>query len=158
RLRIELMAIRMKTEITMKAQADCPSHSRADISVRDLLFAIDEPAERGGTNAGPTPTETAVSALIGCTNVIGHKCADKLGIDIGQLDISAKCTFDRRGVTLEEEIEVPFRAIELTILSNGKATEEELQQVAAEVSKFCPLSKLFKAAGTEVIETWQVAQ
>jgi putative redox protein len=104
------MAIRMKTEVTLKAQAHCPSHSRADISVRDLTFAIDEPVERGGTNAGPTPTDTALSPLVGCTNVIGHKCADKLGVDIGHLDISARCTFDRRGVTLQEEIDVPFRS------------------------------------------------
>lgn len=152
------MAIRMKTEVTMRVEAHCPSHSRADTAVRDVSLVIDEPVERGGTNAGPTPTETAVSALIGCTNVIGHKCADSLGIDIGHLDISAKCTFDRRGVTLEEEIEVPFRAIQLTVTSNGGATQEELQRVAAEVSKFCPLSKLFKAAGTDVSEIWQVAQ
>ena len=117
----------------------------------------DEPVERGGTNAGPTPTETALAALIGCTNVIGHKCAGKLGIDIGHLDISAKCTFDRRGVTLEEEIDVPFKSIELTVVANGTATHEALQQVAAEVKKFCPLSKLFNAAGTEVTEIWQVA-
>ena len=151
------MAIRMKTEVTLKAQADCPSHSRADIAIRDLNFAIDEPKERGGTNAGPTPTDTALAALIGCTNVIGHKCADKLGVDIGHLDISAKCTFDRRGVTLEEEIDVPFRAIELTVTANGTATQDALQKVAAEVKKFCPLSKLFSAAGTEITEIWQVA-
>ena len=151
------MAIRMKTEVTLKASADCPSHSRADIAVRDLVFVIDEPVERGGTNAGPTPTDTALAALIGCTNVIGHKCAGKLGIDIGHLDISAKCTFDRRGVTLEEEIDVPFRQIELTVRSGGGATDEELQRVAAEVRKYCPLSKLFTAAGTEITEIWQVA-
>lgn len=151
------MAIRMKTEVTLKARADCPSHSRADISIRDLAFAIDEPVERGGTNAGPTPTDTALAALIGCTNVIGHKCAGNLGVDIGHLDISAQCTFDRRGVTLEEEIDVPFKAIELTVVANGTATHEALQQVAAEVKKFCPLSKLFNAAGTEITESWQMA-
>lgn len=151
------MAIRMKTEVTLKARADCPSHSRADVEIRDLTFAIDEPLERGGTNAGPTPTDTALAALIGCTNVIGHKCADRLGIDIGHLDISAKCIFDRRGVTLEEEIDVPFRAIELTVNANGTATDDALQKVAAEVKKFCPLSKLFSAAGTEITEIWQVA-
>ncbi|MEM6464678.1 MAG: OsmC family protein [Pseudomonadota bacterium] len=151
------MAIRLKTEVTLKAKADCPSHSRADISIRDLSFAIDEPVERGGTNAGPTPTDTALAALIGCTNVIGHKCAAKLGVDIGHLDIRADCRFDRRGVTLEEEIAVPFRKIELRVVSNGPASEQALQQVAAEVRKFCPLSKLFKAAGTEIDELWQKA-
>ncbi|MCY6381990.1 OsmC family protein [Hoeflea prorocentri] len=151
------MALRMKTEVTLRATAECPSHSRADIVVRDLSFAIDEPTERGGTNAGPTPTDTALAALIGCTNVIGHKCAERLGVDIGHLEISAKCTFDRRGVTLEEEIGVPFRHIELNVISHGSAQAEALQLVAAEVRKFCPLSKLFTAAGTEIVEDWQPA-
>lgn len=151
------MAIRMKTEVTLKARAVCPSHARADVAVRDLTFAIDEPVERGGTNAGPTPTDTALAALIGCTNVIGHKCADKLGIDIGHLDISASCTFDRRGVTLQEEIDVPFLKIELSVLSDGNTSDEALQKVAAEVRKYCPLSKLFTSAGTEIMEIWRVA-
>lgn len=151
------MAIRMKTDVTLRAKADCPSHSRADVSVRDLEFAIDEPLERGGTNVGPTPTDTALAALIGCTNVIGHKCADRLGVDIGHLEISANCSFDRRGVTLEEEIDVPFRHIDLTVRSHGSASQDDLQRVAAEVKKYCPLSKLFTAAGTEIIEDWQPA-
>lgn len=152
------MAIRMKTEVMLRAQARCPSHSRSDIAIRDLNFAIDEPVERGGTNAGPTPTDTVLAALIGCTNVIGHKCAGSLGIDIGHLEISAKCTFDRRGVTLEEEIDVPFTKIELTIVSNGSASQDELTRLAAEVRKFCPLSKLFTAAGTQIAEIWQPAR
>ena len=151
------MAIKMKTEVKLRAKADCPSHSRADVAIRDLLFAIDEPVERGGTNAGPTPTDTALAALIGCTNVIGHKCAHKLGVDIGHLEISATCDFDRRGVTLEEEIDVPFRRVELLVQCHGSATNEAVQQVAQEVRKYCPLSKLFVAAGTEVIDVWQPA-
>ena len=100
---------------TLRAAAHCPSHSLAEVSIRDLSFAIDEPTERGGTNLGPTPTDTAIAALVGCTNVIGHKCASKLGINIGHLDISTTCEFDRRGVTLEEEIDIPFSKISLSI-------------------------------------------
>lgn len=125
--------------------------------MRDLSFAIDEPEERGGTNLGPTPTDTALAALIGCTNVIGHKCANKLGIDIGTLSISAKCSFDRRGVTLEEEIEVPFQSITLEVLSSGSADQTALDLVAAETAKFCPLSKLFEAGGTTVSVLWRSA-
>ncbi|MEM9205404.1 MAG: OsmC family protein [Pseudomonadota bacterium] len=144
-----------KTTVKLRARAHAPSHSRADIQLRDLTFAIDEPAERGGTNAGPTPTETALAALIGCTNVIGHKCADVLGIDIGHLDISAVCDFDRRGVTLKDNIDVPFQKIILSVEADGPATQSELDQLSEEVAKYCPLSKLFRQAGTLVEETWK---
>ncbi|MEO1681279.1 MAG: OsmC family protein [Pseudomonadota bacterium] len=148
------MAVRLKTTVNLKANAECPTHSRADISIRDLTFSIDEPVERGGTNAGPTPTDTALAALAGCTNVIGHKCANQLGVDIGHLKISVTCAFDRRGVTLAEEIATPFVAIEQTVSYSGAATEEEIGRVAAEVEKFCPLAKLFSGSGTALTTTW----
>jgi len=146
-----------KNTVLLKASAECPSHSLANVSVRDLNFAIDEPTERGGTNTGPTPTDTALAALIGCTNVIANKCADKLGISIGHLNIDAKCEFDRRGVTLSEDIDVPFVKITLDIQADGPASEEELLLVSQEVAKYCPLSKLFRQAGTEIIENWKAA-
>ena len=151
------MTVKMKTTVKLRSSATCPSHSRADVSVRDLHMAIDEPTERGGTNAGPTPTDTALAALIGCTNVIGHKCAKSLGIDIGQLQIDIACDFDRRGVTLAQEIDVPFVSIVQTVTADGPASAAELQTVATEVEKYCPLSKLFVAAGTNVETTWKKA-
>lgn len=146
--------IRPKTTVKLKSQAHCPSHSLSEVSVRDLNFTIDEPLERDGTNLGPTPTDTALAALIGCTNVIGHKCAASLGINIGHLDISATCDFDRRGVTLQEEIDVPFTRIALKIEASEPVSESELQRLAAEVAKFCPLAKLFRQAGTIIDEEW----
>ena len=147
-----MVNIRPKTTVKLKAEADCPSHSLSEISIRDLTFAIDEPTERGGTNTGPTPTDTALAALIGCTNVIGHKCADSLGIDIGHLSISAVCDFDRRGVTLQDEIDVPFTKVVLKIETGETVSQADLDRLAAEVSKFCPLSKLFRQAGTVIDE------
>jgi len=148
------MAIRMKTSVKLRASADCTSHARAEIRIRDLLFVIDEPEARGGTNLGPTPTDTTIAALIGCINVIGNKCATQMGADIGHLKIDAECEFDRRGVTLEEEIEVPFTSVKLTVHADGSASEATLTQVGIETEKYCPLSKLFRAAGTKVEVLW----
>lgn len=151
------MAIKMKTSVTLAVNADCSSHSLAEVATRDLVQHIDEPTERGGTNKGFTPTDTALSALVGCTNVIGHKCASKLGIDIGHLQISAKCRFNRLGVTLAEEVDVPFESIDLVVTSDGSASPDELNLVAAEVAKYCPLAKLFRQAGTIINEDWHKA-
>lgn len=151
------MAIKMKTSVKLKVSAQCPSHSRADVTVRDVGLIIDEPSERGGTNAGPTPTDTVLGALAGCSNVIGHKCAKALGVDIGHLNINLEAEFDRRGVTLVEEIDVPFTKVVQTIEYSGTASEDEVAKVAAEVEKFCPLAKLFVGSGTELVTTWAKA-
>lgn len=147
-------AIRPKTTVKLRAKAQCPSHSLANVEIRDLITHVDEPVERGGTNLGPTPTDTALAALIGCTNVIGHKCADSLGIAVGNFDISAVCEFDRRGVTLVEEIDLPFQRIQLSVEVTEPVSDADLARLAAEVAKFCPLAKLFRQAGTEITEEW----
>ena len=148
------MAVKMKTVVTYRAKAECPTHARTEIPVRDLNVVIDEPTERGGTNLGPTPTETAMTALIACTNVIGHKNAHRLGIDLGEISIDADCKFDRRGVLLEEEIDVPFPAITLTVNCTTPASQAELDQVGSETAKYCAIAKLFEAAGTDLTVNW----
>lgn len=149
------MAIRMKTVVTLKASATCPTHARSEVAIRDLRVTIDEPEARGGTNAGPSPTEMTLAALIGCTNIIGNKCAKHLGVDIGHLAIDAECEFDRRGVTLEEEIEAPFPSVRVTVTADGPASQADLDRVGREVEKFCPISKLYENAGATVVATWR---
>lgn len=148
------MAIKMKTVVTYRTTARATSHSRTEIPLRDLTTVIDEPTERGGTNEGLTPTETALAALIGCTNVIGHKNAHRLGVELGDVEIDADCQFDRRGVLMEEEIDLPFPAITLTVRCRTSATQEKLEQVGAETAKYCAIAKLFEAAGTELSVKW----
>lgn len=148
------MAVKMKTVVTYRAKAACPTHSRTEIPVRDLNVIIDEPIERGGTNLGPSPTEAAMTALIACTNVIGHKNAAKLGVDLGEVEIDAACKFDRRGVLLQEEIDLPFPEVTLTVNCTTPATQEELTKVGIETSKYCAIAKLFEAAGTDLTVNW----
>ncbi|MDJ0824276.1 MAG: OsmC family protein [Rhodobacter sp.] len=151
------MAIRQKTTIKARMTGRGISHARSDVAVRDLTGIIDEPVERGGTNLGLSPTETAFAALIGCTNVIGHKCAGKLGVEIGDLSFDMAVDFDRRGVLLMDEVDVPFTAITLTVTADGPASAGDLQRVAEETAKYCPISKLFEAAGTDLTIEWRKA-
>lgn len=148
------MTIKMKTTVILRSKATGVSHSRTDVTMRDVGLVIDEPLERNGTNVGPTPTDTALAALLGCTHVIGNKCAHRLGLDIGTLTIEARCDFDRRGVTLQEEIEVPFPAIKLIATCSNPIPAEDLARLGAEVAKFCPLAKLFQNAGTNLQVDW----
>jgi putative redox protein len=119
---------------------------------------IDEPKEREGTNMGPTPTETMVAALIACTNVIGHKCAKKHGVEFKAMTINAESTLDRRGTQLLEEIEVPFPKIRLLIDVTTDASEAEMEKVKADLRRFCPISKVVCNSGTELEEVWNVTR
>ncbi|MCB1436301.1 MAG: hypothetical protein KDJ46_03920 [Rhodobiaceae bacterium] len=41
--------LKPKLSVKLRAAAHCPTHSLAQVSVRDLLFLVDEPAEPNGT-------------------------------------------------------------------------------------------------------------
>ncbi len=79
---------------------------------------------------------------------------DSLGIDLGEITIEADCKFDRRGVLMEEEIDVPFPAITLTVNCNTTASQDELTTVGQETAKYCAIAKLFEAAGTDLTVNW----
>jgi len=153
-----MVVVREKTTVTQRIQGHCPTHSRTEISVRDVKAIIDEPKERDGTNMGPTPTETMVAALIACTNVISHKCANKHGVEFKTMSIDAEATLDRRGTQLLEEIEVPFPKIRLVINIATEASEADMEKVKADLHRFCPIAKVVRNSGTEVEEVWNVTR
>jgi putative redox protein len=152
------MAIKEKTTVTQRVHGDCPTHSRTEIAVRDVRTVLDEPKERDGTNMGPTPTETLIAALIACTNVIGHKCAHKHDVEFKAMSIDAECAFDRRGTQLQEEIEVPFTKIRLVINVTTDASDDSMENVKADLHRFCPVAKVFRKAGTAIEEVWNITR
>jgi putative redox protein len=153
-----MVVVKEKTTVTQRIRGACPTHSRTEISVRDVKTVIDEPKERDGTNMGPTPTETMVAALVACTNVISHKCAEKHGVEFKAMSIDAESTFDRRGVLLREEVEVPFPKIRLVIDVTTIATDLEIEKVKADLHRFCAVSKVIRNSGTEIEEIWKVTR
>lgn len=149
-----MVNIRPKTTVKMRMQGQVVSHARTDITVRDLASTIDEPAERGGTNLGFSPTETFAASLVGCTSVISHKIAHRMGITFGAMHIRLEADFDRRGVTLAEEVAVPFPAMTLHIDVATDATPDQMAQLQSELAMFCPIAKLVRASGTQLTEIW----
>jgi len=137
---------------------DCLSHARTNVEVRDVDVTIDEPTQRGGTNMGLTPVETLMAGLLGCTNVIGHKCADKHGVAFTDMTVSADVTFDRSGTQLQEEIAVPFPKVVLNINVTTSADDAAIENVKSDLGKFCPLAKVLREAGTEIEEIWTVTR
>lgn len=148
------MAIRMKTEIEMKLSGHGQTHARTRVAVRDVFQTIDEPLERSGTNLGLTPTETLIASLVGCTNVISKRIAQGMGFTLGDMKIAASSKFDRRGVTLAEEVEQPFSDIVLDIEVETDGSLEQIEAMQADLRKFCPIAKVIRNSGVTITEHW----
>jgi putative redox protein len=140
--------------VHMKLEGSSKSHSRADIIARDVESVIDEPVARGGTNLGLSPTETLMSSLIGCTNVITHRIMEKMGFKVNSLDIKSKTLFNKDGVSLIQEVEVPFPEITLDIAISTNASESDLVEVQKQLAMYCPIAKVIRNSGTVINENW----
>ena len=142
----------------LKMHGDSLSHARTDITVRDVETTTDEPEERGGTNMGLSPVETLMAGLIGCTNVISHKIAEKNGVHFDAMAIDADITFDRRGTQLMEEVRVPFPEITLTINVTTAADDAAIETIKTDLEKYCPVGKVLRESGTVINEVWNVTR
>ena len=148
--------MRIKSVVRMRASAKAVSHSRTDVTVRDVTEIVDEPTQRGGTNMGASPTETLLISLAGCTNVVSHMIAEKVGCNIIDMQIEIVSEFDRRGVMLQDHVRVPFPTIELKVRVTTDSSDELVARVREDLRKFCPISNVIRESGTELIESWEV--
>jgi len=74
------------------------------------------------------------------------------------MSIDAESALDRRGTQLIEEIEVPFPKIRLVINVTTDASEGEMDEVKADLHRFCPIAKVVRNSGTEIEEIWKVTR
>lgn len=152
------MAIKLKTQVDMTLQGDGETHARTRVRARDVEAVIDEPAARGGTNQGLTPTEALMASLIGCTNVITQRLAHREGVKVQNLGIALQAKFDRRGAALEEQVETPFSDIVMDIRVKTDASREQMARIQADLPRYCPVSKVIRGSGATITENWIIEE
>jgi putative redox protein len=113
-----------------------------DIQVRSHALAADEPASRGGIDAGPTPYELLLSGLGACTSITLRIYAEHKGWDVGTIAVSLRLFKDGESDRIERT------------LSFGKALTEEQRIKLLEIAGKTPVTKTVRhgAAVTTTIE------
>lgn len=152
-----MVTVRPKTRVALALTGHGETHARTRVTTRDVSTIVDEPLVRGGTNQGPSPTETLMASLIACTNVITQRIAARDGVAIGSLRVEARADLDRRGAALEQEIETPFSNIRLEIHLATDATPAQLETIKADLTRFCPIAKVIRGSGVPIAEDWIVS-
>ena len=152
------MTIKMKPYVRQVVTGEAESHSITLLKAGDLVDVSDEPFERGGTNEGMSPTQFFEASLVACTNVISHKVAKKNGVNLMSYKIRLDAGFHRYGVMLQEEVDLPFEDMILTIDVTTDASDEEMELLAKELAIYCPISKMIVAAGTKLETIWNITR
>ena len=81
----------------MKATATRSGSLRQAIRIRDHQFTIDEPADKGGEDSGPSPQEMLAASLAACTAITMEMYAKRKGWDVGDVEVACDYTPAERG-------------------------------------------------------------
>jgi putative redox protein len=81
----------------MKATAQKTGTFRQSIKIRDHQLTIDEPADKGGDDTGPSPQELLAASLASCTAITMEMYAKRKHWDVGDVEVACDYTPAERG-------------------------------------------------------------
>jgi uncharacterized OsmC-like protein len=94
-----------------------------------LRLVTDEPAGRGGTGTAPTPLETVVGALCGCSGVTFAKAARELGFAYEGIDFEASFTLALRDLPEDPQAVLQFQTVRVEARVRTAEPAARLEQV-----------------------------
>jgi putative redox protein len=100
---------------------------------------VDEPADRGGSDTGPRPTQLLAASLAGCTAITIEMYADRKGWDVGAME-----------VTVEMEYEGPVPSLFNVSLALPEQLDDEQRRRLLAIAARCPVHRVI-AGQTRVL-------
>lgn len=65
-----------------------------DVELEGHDLRVDEPAEAGGTDTGPRPTQLLGASLAGCIAITVEMYAQRKGWDVGEVEVDVQMTYE----------------------------------------------------------------
>lgn len=102
-------------------------------------IVVDEPADAGGTDTGPRPTQLLASSLAGCTAITIELYAERKGLDVDGLEVAVdmQSDADRRPTHFAVEVALP------------EGLDDDQRKKLMVIAGKCPVHKLLEH-GAEV--------
>jgi putative redox protein len=94
-------------------------------------LVVDEPADRGGTDTGPRPTQLLAASLAGCTAITIEMYAERKGWDVGAIEVDVDVSYDG-----------PVPSTFAVALQLPAELSEEQRQLLLRVAGKCPVHKV----------------
>jgi len=114
-----------------KATATRKSGYRHTVRIRQHELICDEPAEKGGTDEGPSPQELLAASLSTCVAITIEMYAERKGWDVGATEVECSFAPSERGA--------PTR-FELILRLPDHLTDEQADRLKVIAAK-CPVHR-----------------
>ena len=110
-----------------------------DIEGRHTIV-VDEPAEAGGTDMGPSPGRLLAASLASCTAVTMEMYAERKGWDLDGVEVDVDATYDGHTPT----------AYEVTVKLPASLDDERRARLLVVASK-CPVHRVLTGEATVTV-------
>jgi putative redox protein len=97
-------------------------------------IVVDEPADDGGTDTGPRPTQLLASSLAGCTAITIELYADRKGWELPTLEVIVDMKSDADRMPTHFAVEVTLPA----------GLDDEQRRKLMVIAEKCPVHKLLE--------------
>ena len=116
----------------MKATATRTEGRQHSIAIRDHNLTVDETADLGGADAGPTPLELLAASLAGCVAVTVEMYAERKGWEVGKVEVDVEYAPAERGTPTKFEVvlKVP-----------SELSDEQIERLSVIAAK-CPVHRM----------------
>ncbi len=112
----------------------------------------------GGKDEFPSPLAYALASLTTCNQVTASIVAGELGVDVRAFDFAVEGDFNptvmTTGRATDDDHPDTFTAVRLSATVDTDAPQDQVDHLGAEVERRCPVSALFRRAGTDLSSTW----
>lgn len=125
---------------TFQSQTALQEGLRSEAALREHKLVVDEPAELGGTDAGPNPVELILAALGACQEITYRAYATALGIPLDKVAVDLTGTIDLKGFfAVDDAVRPGYQKISGTVRLESSASDEQLELLRQAVNAHCPV-------------------
>lgn len=126
---------------TVKVESVLDAKFKLESAVHGHKVIVDQPANAGGTDAGPTPLDYLLIALAGCIGTIGRIVAMQKRITLRGMKITVEGDINTDGLLGKPSSDpVGFKEIRILADIDADLTAEEKEKFIHEVDARCPVS------------------
>ncbi len=104
---------------------------RSEASVGPHVVVVDEPADVGGGDSGPTPVELLLTSLASCKAITARMYVDRKGWDVSRIEATARVAAQEGHVVTRIDVEMRIE---------GSLSDEQRARVLA-IAEQCPVQK-----------------
>lgn len=131
-------------KVTFRSATRLVEGLTTEASIRSFKMTIDEPAELGGGNLGPTPVEVVLAAFGTCQEIVYAVYAAAMGIRLDRVEVDVEGDIDPRGFFGVAPVNPGFGGVRFNVRVDSPDSPERIAELVRSVNEHCPVLDILR--------------